>query len=180
MVRNLIAAFAAPALVLIAIGISAALASGVGGDMPAYGAALKKLDAGQAVANAKATFARADLDGSDALDVREYAALAIVTAELSRLNGFVALDVGEETQIVTLPVTAPMALTGGERARIEAVALNEFYALAGEDRLVSRDEFTRDKAGAFKAADRNGNGALSALELVSFAAHEARMAGRDV
>jgi len=79
-----------------------------------------------------------------------------------------------------LPVTAPMPLTGGERARIEAVALNEFYALAGEDRLVSRDEFTRDKAGAFKAADRNGNGALSALELVSFAAHEARMAGRDV
>jgi hypothetical protein len=172
----IIAAFAAPAISLIAIGVSAASSLGLG--LP-YGEPSEKLEAASAATSAEATFARADIDKSGALDANEYSALAVVTAELARLNGFVAIETGGEPQIVLLPIEAPGALTGGERARVDAVARTNFYAIAGEDSLISRDEYLGDQAARFIEADRNGNGALAKTELVAYAAREALISRID-
>lgn len=175
--NSLIAAFAAPSIALVSVG----LATGAGFDnRAAYGAAVETLSQPQASAHAAAMFARADLDRSGALDADEYAALAIVTAELARLNGFIALEIGDGQEVVSLPIEAPMALAGAERARVGAVARAEFYASAGDDGLMDLDEYTGEQAARFKAADRNRNGALAKTELVSFAARSAMLSRSDV
>ncbi len=174
--NSLIAAFAAPSIALISVG----LATGAGlDDRAAYGAAVQTLSSEDAAAHALSVFARADLDGSGALDVNEYAALAIVTAELARLNGFIALEVGDGQEIVPLPINAPSALAGSERARVTAVAHAEFYALAGDDALMDFSEYAGEQDARFAAADRNRNGALAKAELVSFAARAATLTRSD-
>lgn len=180
MIRDITAAFAAPAVALVAIGVSAALASGMKtADYP-YGETLGMLSADGARIHAETVFNRADLDGSGALDADEYASLAIVTAELSRLNGFIAIERGgDKANIVSLPIAAPSALSSGERARVEAVARAEFYALAGEDGSLTAEEYVGEKSARFAAADRNRNGALAKAELAAFAAREAQLAGSD-
>lgn len=174
--NTLMAAFAAPAIALISVG----LATGAGlDDRAAYGAAVASLSAEDAAAHAQSTFARADLDRSGALDVHEYEALAIVTAELARLNGFLALEVGDGREIVPLPISAPAALAGSERARVTAVAHAEFYGAAGEDGSMDFSEYAGEQAARFAAADRNRNNVLAKAEIVSFAARAAMLARSD-
>ncbi len=168
MKSTLIAAFAAPSIVLTAIGVG----PGASPDDRAYGAPVAQLTAEEARAHAGATFARADLDASGSLDADEYVSLVLVTAELSRLNGFVALAADGRDEVVSLPIAAPKALGVGERARIEAVARGEFYALAGSDSLLSAAEHAAEQARRFSAADRNRNGVLTRGELFSFAERE--------
>lgn len=128
--NQFIAALAAPAIALGCVGLNAALAAGVGfDDRAGYTDAVKSLTADEAAAHTNAIFARADIDGSGKLDANEYAALAIVTAELSRLNGFYALDIGDGREFVPLPVSAPGALSQAEHARVDAVARAEFTPL---------------------------------------------------
>jgi len=168
MKSTLIAAFAAPSIVLTAIGVG----PGVSLEDRAYGAPVAQLTADEARAHADATFARADLDGSGVLEADEYVSLALVTAELSRINGFVALAANGRNEVVALPVATPRALGVGERARIEAVARGEFYAAAGQDSRMSADEHAAEQARRFSAADRNRNGVLTRSELSSFAERE--------
>lgn len=175
--RTMIAAFAAPVVALAAAGIGVAFASGEGA---AYGAATEKLEASRALANAEATFARADRDGSGALDAHEYASLAIVTAELARLNGFVAVDSSESPQIVLLPIAAPQALAGGERARVDAVSRRNFYAIAGNDSRMTLNEYISHQQARFAEADLNRNGSLAKHELVAYAAREALLSKVEV
>lgn len=178
--RNLIAGFAAPAVAVIAIGVSAALASATSvSERAAYGAATMSLTREGAAEHSRAIFARADVDDSGALDVNEYAALATVTAELARLNGFIALEVGDAAAVVALPIEYPTALAGAERARVEAVARAEFYSAAGADGVMSSEEFSNEQASRFAEADRNRNGALVKSELVSFAARTALIIKSD-
>ena len=178
--NQFIAALAAPAIALGCVGLNAALAAGVGfDDRAGYTDAVKSLTADEAAAHANAIFARADIDGSGKLDANEYAALAIVTAELSRLNGFYALDIGDGREFVPLPVSAPGALSQAEHARVDAVARAEFYAAAGEDSLMDRQEYVGEQAARFLDADRNGNGMLAKAELTSFAARAAMISRSD-
>lgn len=178
MKSTLIAAFAAPSIALAAIG-AGPYSSGLTNSAPAYGATVSRLTADEARAHAGATFARADLDRSGALNADEYAALTTVTAELSRLNGFIALAADGRNEIVALPIKAPMALAGGERARVEAVARADFHAAAGADGHITRSEFASEQAARFAAADRNRNGALAKGELAAFAARAASIARSD-
>lgn len=176
--NSLVAAFAAPSVALACVGLNAALASNLSelfNDRAAYAGAVERLSADEASAHANAMFSRADLNRSGALDADEYAALAIVTAELSRLNGFFALDIGDGREFVQLPEGAPTALSFGERARIEAVARTEFYAIAGEDGLLDRHEYTGEQMERFEQADRNNNKVLVKAELTSFAARAAML-----
>ena len=174
MTRNFIAAFAAPAIAALGVGVSAALASGAGWtERLAYGDPAERLTSERAAIHAETIFARADLDRSGALDANEYVSLAIVTAELARLNGFVALEIGDAAEIVSVPITPPSAMSSAERIRVEAVARNEFYAAAGDDGLMSVEEFLGEQAARFEAADRNRNGALGKSELVNFASRAA-------
>ncbi|MBI1364948.1 MAG: hypothetical protein GC153_03205 [Alphaproteobacteria bacterium] len=175
MIRNLIAAFAAPAIALVAIGISAALASNSAADRPS---SLRSLSAADAAADAAATFERADLDKSDALDIEEYASLAVITAELARLNGYVRLA-ADDALPIALPIRAPEALAGAERARVEAVARRDFYRIAGDDGRISKREFLAAAAERFAAADRNRNGVLAKRELAAFAARKASLLALD-
>ena len=178
--RDLVAAFAAPAVALFAIGLSGAFASGAARDPYPFGGAVDHLTADEARMHAAIIFERADLDRSGALDADEFASLAIVTAELTRLNGFIAIETGgDDADIVPLPIEAPSALSAGERARVEAVARADFYAMAGEDARLTIDEYLGEKSAAFEAADRNRDGALVRAELAAFAAGEAMIVRSD-
>jgi len=176
MTRDLIAAFAAPAVAIVAIGVGAALASGLRSEVPAYQGMVTELTAGAAQTHARTVFMRADLDRSGTLDADEYASLALVTAELARLNGFLAIETGADAAAqVSLPIAAPSAISSAERVRIDAVARSEFYAAAGADAALTLEEYLTVKADQFDTADRNGNGQLGRAELAAFAAREAML-----
>ncbi len=167
------AALAASAAALVAVGVALAAA-----DRPAYGEPVARLSAADAREHADAIFACADQNRSETLDADEYAALAVVLAELSRLNGFVVLRSEIEDRIVPLPFQTP-ELTRSERTRIEAVARRDFYAAAGGDSQLSQAEYAEEQADRFADADRNRNGVLAAGELVAFAAHTASLDRSD-
>jgi hypothetical protein len=176
MKSTLIAALAAPTIALTGLGVGA---TGGGAGAGAYGGAIATLTGDQSGAMARALFERADLDASGALDADEYAALAIVTAELARLNGFIALAADGAAEIVALPIKGRESLSRGERARIDAVARAEFYAAAGADGQMSKAEYAAERAAGFAAADRDGDGRLKARELTLFAAAQARLSRSD-
>jgi hypothetical protein len=163
---NLTAALAAPGIALAAIG--AALASGAA-ERAAYDGPAASLSVAELRQHADAIFDCADLDKSGALEAEEYSALALVTAELSRLNGFVALHVGAESRTVQLPRGLP-EFSRAERVRVEAVARKAFYASAGADSAIERSEFASALAARFTASDANRDGGLKRRELISFAA----------
>lgn len=178
--RDIVAAFAAPAVAVLAIGVSAALASGLSRDAGTFGAPVSTLSAEEARAHAQTIFERADLDRSGALDADEYASLAVVTAELTRLNGFIAIESGgDAANIVALPIAAPSALSSAERTRVDAVARSDFYEMAGVDAELSVSEYLGEQSARFEEADRNGNGALASQELAGFAAREAMLTRSD-
>lgn len=150
----------------------------VGSDLtsdPYDGAALSALSEADVADHAARVFARADIDGNAALDVDEYVALTVVTAELARLNGFIVIENGDEPGVVDLPAAAPAALPKSEHIRIAAVARNAFYVFAGDDGRMSADEFAVAQDALFQAADRNHNGKLGRKELFNFAQRQASM-----
>lgn len=174
MAANFIAAFAAPAVALIALGAGAApRPAAFGGD----GAEPVSLSSQQARAHATAVFARADLDRSGDLDADEYSALAVVSAGLARLNGYVAILGVDEALVAPLPAPAPRSLSAAERTRIEAVARADFYAASGADARMSAAEYGAEQDARFAAADRNRNGRLAKGELASFGAAAAAITG---
>lgn len=176
MKSTLIAALAAPTIALTGLGVGAPGQSGAAG---AYGSEIAQLTKDQSSAMSLALFERADLDASGALDANEYAALAIVTAELARINGFIALAPDSDGEIVALPIKGRQSLGYGERARVEAVARAEFYSAAGADGQMSQAEFAAERAANFAAADRDRDGHLKRRELIAFAASEARLSRSD-
>ena len=162
--------------IAITAGIGSALAAGAGLENHApYGDTITSLTTDEVASHATASFLRADANSDGFVNVDEYAALTIVTAELSLLNGFIALQTGSAEEKVELPFGNPGALTRGERARIEAVARSEFYQIAGDDSTISHSEFHDHKASKFAEADRNRNGKLAKAELQAFAAAEANV-----
>ena len=79
-----------------AAAIGASLVSSASVDpQPAYPTQASKLEAAAAAANASRLFDRADLDKNGALDREEHEILAVVTAELAQLNGFVSIDAAD-------------------------------------------------------------------------------------
>lgn len=135
---------------------------------PAFGAPATSLEAGAAARHAAAAFSRADLNNDGALDADEFSMLAIVTAELSRLNGFVAVDFNGGVRTVATPKGDP-SLSKAERARIEARAARAFGATAGEDQRLSGDEFVTAQLETFMARDADRNGLLTDDELAAYA-----------
>ncbi|MEL6360738.1 MAG: hypothetical protein AAFR21_06600 [Pseudomonadota bacterium] len=136
---------------------------------PAYANALTKLDADDYVRHANEVFSLADQDGSGTLDQDEHQALAIVQAELARLNGFVSISIDGEAATVALPDEAARELSEAERARIGAVATRQFFQAAGSDGALDRSEFASFEMERFLSADANRNGVLKSKELTRFA-----------
>ncbi len=165
--------FLLPATAITAA-VSAMLATGAGFQNVETNDALR-LTAAEASVHANKVFDRADLDKSGAMSADEFTALSIVTAELAHLNGYVVIETEGLERTIDLPIEAPAALSYGERARIEAVARNAFYAAAGGDRKLTKAEFAKAQSLAFDEADRNRNGALAKRELSNFAAGQAKL-----
>ena len=134
---------------------------------------LTRLSQVEAANHAGRVFDRADRDGDAALNVDEFAALAIVTAELAHLNGFVAVEVEDEVKTIALPASQPSALARSEHARIDAVARHAFYGFAGADGFLDRDEYIRMQSAVFEASDLNANGRLNKRELTVYARRQA-------
>ena len=142
---------------------------------------LTRLSQVEAADHAGRVFDRADRDGDAALNVDEFAALAVVTAELAHLNGFVAVEVEDEVKTIALPASQPSALPASqpsalarsEHARIDAVARHAFYGFAGADGFLDRDEYIRMQSAVFEASDLNANGRLNKRELTVYARRQA-------
>lgn len=166
-ITNAVTALAATALV--------AAASLVGVKTPpAYeDGAVTKLTQAEAASFAEGVFRRADIDRDGALDVDEFAALSIVTAELAHLNGFVAVEKEGALETIALPVSAPAALGDAEQTRIDAVARHTFYAFAGSDGKMQQGEYSGLQEAIFASSDLNANGALTSAELPLFAQRQA-------
>lgn len=165
-------------------GFAAAVAAGAGlvqaasvEPLPAYGAPATQLEAATVAATAKSVFDRADLDNDGELSREEFTTLAIVTAELARLNGFVAVDYSGGVRTAALPRAS--AWSSAERARIEEGAARDYEISAGDDQRMSADEFIAVRLEAMAAADLDRNGVLKGVELTRFAALEARVVSRQ-
>ncbi len=135
--------------------------------------ALTSLSQSEASAYALAVFGRSDRNGDGVIDVDEFAAMTVVTAELANLNGFVAIEKAGAVQTIALPVSAPLALGDAEQTRIDAVARHTFYAFAGADGKMQQGEFIGLQNAIFAASDLNANGALTSTELSIFAQRQA-------
>ena len=142
---------------------------------PAYGATASALEAGASARYAAVIFDRADLDNNGELDAEEYEVLAVVTAELSRLNGFVAVDAEGGVRTVAVPQGDP-SLSDAERARLKTRAAGEFAAIAGDDQRLGDDEFVVAELERFLASDADRNGVLTGAELSAYALGKARQA----
>lgn len=163
-------------------GAAAAIAAGAGliqsadvAEAPAYGVAAIRHEAEATVRYAAHVFERADLGNDGALDEDEYVTLAIVTAELARLNGFVAIDQSGGVTTVALPIEKNAGLTGHERGRVWERAAREYAVAAGDDHRLSKDEFIGAVLEQFLANDVNRNGVLSSRELVAFGLAQSRL-----
>lgn len=142
---------------------------------PAYGAPAQSLEAAAAAHNAASLFDRADLSNDGALDDEEFVILAIVTAELARLNGFVAIDLEGSARTVALPgLRSP--LNAAEKSAIGERAFREFARLAGDDERLARDEFVGAALERFLVSDADRNGVLAGGELSAYAQHQSRLA----
>ena len=135
--------------------------------------ALKALSRSEAAAHAQATFVRADRNGDEAIDVNEFAAMTVVTAELANLNGFISVEDQAGVKTIALPIAAPLALGDAEQTRIDAVARHTFYAFAGEDGKMQQGEYLGLQNAIFASSDLNANGALTSAELSLFAQRQA-------
>lgn len=118
--------------------------------------------------DAKALFARVDVDGSGDLDVDEFAGHQVILAQLARLNRTVTVEGGVEKQI-PLPDGVAMRLSETERGAIDAVARRTFHDYADKGRM-SADAFAAYRLETMARIDRNRDGVLKKGELERFAA----------
>lgn len=155
--------------------LAVAAASFVGIQSPAAysDGALTKLSQEEASAHALMAFKRADRNGDAVLNVDEFAALTVVTAELANLNGFVSVEKSGAVQTIALPISAPLALGDAEQTRIDAVARHTFYAFAGTDGKMQQGEYISLQDAIFASSDLNANGALTRAELSIYAQRQA-------
>lgn len=152
-----------------AAAIGASLVSSASVDpQPAYPMQASKLEAAAAAANASRLFDRADLDKNGALDREEHEILAVVTAELAQLNGFVSIDAGHGIETVAVARSGGQALDRSGKDRIRERALREFRLIAGDDERLTLDEFVDAQLELFLSSDADRNGVLAGGELKSF------------
>ena len=165
-------ALAAASVACAALG--AAVGAAVAGRIVfAYGEPVTAISAADVRLDAARRFILADADGSGDLDAREFASFSLVTVELSRLNGFVALVEDAPARRIETERAVPASLSEAERTRILALGYRRFYAEAGVDAHLSRAEFVRAAARAFARHDLDGDMVLAGRELRRFVAEAA-------
>ena len=136
-----------------------------------------KLTRSDVESHANRVFTRADRDGDFNLNADEYTALAIVTAELAHLNGFIVIETGGQLSTASASGVSSTALSAAEQTRIEAVARGRFYVFSNDDGMMDQNEFLRAQSAVFDAVDYNKNGVLAKRELNAFAQQHAHISG---
>ena len=137
--------------------------------------ALTSLTRSEVTDHAMRVFMRADQNGDQRLDVDEYTALSIVTVELARLKGFIAIENGDTPGVIALPVAQPASLSREEHIRVAAVSQRTFYIHARDNARMNASEFVASQLALFDMADRNGNEALKRSELSNYAQRQAAL-----
>lgn len=155
------------------------LASASGDPSPAYDREATTLEAREIAQSASKTFDRADLNNDGYVSQDEYQILAIVTAELSRLNGFVAIDGASGVQKVGFGAPSNVDMPAMTKRAIISAAQRQYALLSGEDQKLTRNEFIDGDLETFIASDRDRDGVLTGDELLSFAAARARVGVRS-
>lgn len=163
-------------------GIAAAMAASIGlvngaavEPAPAYGTAIDRLEANIAAREAARVFSRADLDKDGTLSQDEYSVLAVVSAELARLNGFVAIDMSNGVRTVAVTAAGAPSLSPAEKKRINERAAREFRIIAGEDERLAGDEYVAAQLEQFLTNDIDRNGVLTGSELTSYARAQSKV-----
>lgn len=154
-------------------GLGAFLGTSAGTTGDAYDGTVHQLYQNQFLDHSETLFERADMDKSGTLDVDEYSALMVVQAQLSRLNGFIAVHT--DNMVKTVPISQ-MQLSGdkkdlsrADRTRVDAIARAQFYSAAGTNGQLSWDEYAITAITVFASLDSNQDGVLRARELSAFA-----------
>lgn len=167
---------------MVVSGIAAAAAAGASlvssaavAPPSAYQGEAVRLEAAAASSNAARIFNRADLDNNGYLGRDEYEILSLVTAELTRLNGFIALDAGAGVETVVIAPSSARTLDKLEKARIKNRAQREFALYAGDDERLASDEYVNAYLEMFLATDVDRNGVLVGAELLSFAHAQSKL-----
>lgn len=110
------------------------------------------------------SFHEIDINDDGMIDVDEYAAQAIVYAELARFNRYVTIET-EETTIIPLPRNTPDSVTLAERTRIETISRREYYVYAGDDGEMSPRDWIASRQAEADHYDTNEDGIVEAGEL---------------
>lgn len=115
---------------------------------------------------ARDTFSRADLNDSDWLDIDEYTALALISAELACLNQGVALPQNTGT-LISISTKIP-EISRTDKRRLMRQAREDFIVVSGADFLLSQDEYVDKIEYLFHRADVTNNKMLQGSELEYF------------
>lgn len=140
----------------------------------AFGVAATSVTATDIETDAKALFAKVDIDRSGTLDADEFAGHALVLAELARFNRTVTIE-GESEMQIRLPDGTPDQVSHTERGSIDAVARRAFHQFADNGEM-SEEGFTAYRLSMMDKADTNRDGTLKSHELERFASAMARPA----
>ena len=176
MISTLFQKIALPALAAAAAAGGSLVARTPAIEVPAYDLAARSLEASDAAHQAERAFDKADHNKDGYLSADEYAVLGIVSAELARLNGFIAIDTvtGVRTVSVPKPVTASLSIA--QKAAIRDQARSEYEWIAGDDLRLTRSEFVDSKLEEFISIDADRNGILTGPELSRFAYAQSKLA----
>lgn len=164
----------------VALAAAAGLAYTASDDVelsPAYGEGhVLTLTQSVVADHAEALFQRADRNQDGVLNVDEYTALQVISAELAALNGFIVIETGGEPATVAIPGGQRGSLGEFEQVRVAAVSRNAFYHQSGDDGQMDEAEFSSVIRALFDATDFNGDGTLKRAELGAFAQRQAFVA----
>lgn len=173
--NNISQKLALPALAAAVFACGSLIANATVEPAPAYGAAAGRLEGAAIFSNAEKVFERADLNNDGYLGDEEYSILAVVTAELARLNGFIVVDAQEGVLTVRTLLSDKADLSHRDKEAIRDRAVREHARIAGDDQRVTRDEFVDAALERFIASDTDRNGRLTGEELTVFAASQAKV-----
>ncbi|WOI52907.1 hypothetical protein [Parvularcula sp. LCG005] len=134
----------------------------------AFGSTSQFVSKEDATLHAHRAFDKIDVDRSGSIDIDEFAAQAIVYAEMARNQRTVTID-GNMVHRIDLPDGISDRLSPQERTSIDAQARRTFYEISHQGQPLSKAAWQMSQQRQFEQADRNANGRLEGRELNAFA-----------
>jgi hypothetical protein len=153
---------------IAATGVFASAATVAGVESDVFGTPAATVSKQDFLIDASRSFAKVDVDNSGTIDLEEFAAQAVVYAELARLNRLVTVDGAHEMRI-DVPDNVRDTLGYAERTAIDAVARRSFYLHSPDGAPLTPTQWTVARTELFSAANRNNDDTLTGRELKTLA-----------